>query len=132
MKQPRKTHDDRESEIMLAIVKIEKGKSKTGESKVSISAVAREVGISPALIHNHYPKAAEAIRVAQGRSSRMQRDIKQDQLKEEMRKSSDLRLEVKELRSQIAKLASINEILLIENQQLKTVISSPNIASFKN
>lgn len=56
MDKPRKPHQDREKEILLAAAAIEKGRSKIGETKVSISAVARELGISPALIHNHYPK----------------------------------------------------------------------------
>jgi AcrR family transcriptional regulator len=109
------------------LARIEKGRSKNGETKISISAVAREVGISAALIHNHYPAAAEAIRDAQGRSSRMQRDMKQDDLKDERGKNSDLRKEIKELRAQIAKLASLNEMLHLDNLDLSAKLSSRNI-----
>jgi AcrR family transcriptional regulator len=128
---PRKPHQDREKEILLAAAAIEKGRSKTGETKVSISAVARELGISPALIHNHYPKAAEDIRLRQGRSSRMQRDVKHDQLKEERRKSADYREEIKELRLQVAKLASLNEMLGLENRKLKAQLGNSNIVDIR-
>lgn len=128
---PRKQHQDREKDIFLATTAIEKGRSKTGETKVSISAVARELGISPSLIHNYYPKAAEYIRLRQGRSSRMQRDVKHDQLKEERRKSADYREEIKELRLQIAKLATLNEMLCLENRKLKAQIESRNIIDIR-
>lgn len=124
---PRKQFHDREKEILLAAAAIEKGRSRTGQTKLSISAVARELGVSPALIHNHYPKAAEDIRQRQGRSSRSQRDMKHDQLKEEQKKNLDYRLEIKELRLQVARLATLNEMLGLENQKLKAQIESPNI-----
>ncbi len=72
----RKPADTREKELLLAIHRIEHGRAKTDEKKVTIAAVAREAGISAALIHNHYPNVAEAIREIQGRSSRAQRDVK--------------------------------------------------------
>lgn len=127
MSESRKPAKSREREILLGLARIEKGRSRIGETKVSISAVAREVGISAALIHNHYPTAAEAIRDAQGRSSRMQRDMKQDDLVIERGKSADHRREIKELRAQIAQLASINEVLYIENRELLMKCSSKNI-----
>ncbi|MCD5973280.1 TetR/AcrR family transcriptional regulator [Pseudomonas quasicaspiana] len=129
MNKPRKPADSREKDILLALARIQKGRSKLGETKVTISSVAREAGVSPALIHNHYPKVAETIRDAQGRSSRMQRDMKHDELKAEREKSSELRKEIKELKLQVSKLASINEVLNIEVREFKAKASSNNIRS---
>ncbi len=129
MNKPRKPAESREKDILLALARIQKGRSKLGETKVTISSVAREAGVSSALIHNHYPKVAEAIRDAQGRSSRMQRDMKHDELKAEREKGSELRKEIKELKLQVSKLASINEVLNIEINELRAKVSSSNIRS---
>lgn len=81
--------------------------------------MAREAGVSTALIHNHYPNIAEAIREAQGRSSRIQRDLKEQDLSKEREKNRVLREEIKTLRNKVASLASINEVLIAENSALK-------------
>jgi AcrR family transcriptional regulator len=81
--------------------------------------VAREAGVSTALIHNHYPTVAEAIREAQGRSSRAQRDVKHQDYLTEREKNRMLRQENEELREKIASLASINEVLMAETRTLK-------------
>jgi len=81
--------------------------------------VAHEAGVTPALIHNHYPDIAEAIREAQGRSSRAQRDVKHEQLLAERERNRALRAENQALRSQLARLASINEVLQAENRVLE-------------
>ena len=73
------------------MLRIERGRSRTKAAKISIASVAREAGVSPALIHNHYPAIADAIRQAQGRSSRQQRDAKHEQLKAERDKTRELR-----------------------------------------
>lgn len=115
----RKPSDARERDLNLALIRIQRGRAHTGETKVSIAAVAREAGVSTALIHNHYPNIAEKIREAQGRSSRIQRDEKLQDLRAECEKNRALRQEIKELRAQIASLASINEVLIAENRVLK-------------
>lgn len=120
MKPKDKTHnykpaEDREKDLKLALLRIQKGRAKTGEIKVTIAAVAREAGVSTALIHNHYPSIAEAIREVQGRSSRAMRDIKQQDLIAERKKSAAYRQEIAELRAKVASLASINEVLLDKN-----------------
>ncbi len=71
------------------------------------------------LIHNHYPKIAEAIRLAQGRDSRAQRNAKQLELKAAGEKARELRQEIAKLRSDVSRLASINEVLLAENAMLR-------------
>ncbi|MNQ81928.1 hypothetical protein D3C85_969660 [compost metagenome] len=115
----RKPSYARERDLQLALARIQRGRAHSGESKVTIAAVAREAGVSTALIHNHYPQVAEAIREVQGRSSRAQRDVKQQDLLAEREKNRMLRQEMEALRSQVAKLASINEVLSAENRVLK-------------
>lgn len=115
----RKPSDAREKDLLFALHRIERGRAKTDEKKVTIAAVAREAGVSAALIHNHYPNIAEAIREVQGRSSRAQRDVKHQDLRAEREKGRALRLEIGELRAKVASLASINEVLIHENRDLK-------------
>jgi AcrR family transcriptional regulator len=118
---------DREKDLKLALYRIQKGRARTGETKVTIAAVAREAGVSTALIHNHYPRIAEAIREVLGRSSRAMRDVKQQDLIAERKKSAIYRQEIEELRAKVADLASINEVLLDENRVLKAKMSDPKV-----
>lgn len=118
---------DREKDLQLAIYRIETGRSHTKEAKVTIAAVAREAGVSTALIHNHYPTIAEAIREKQGRSSRAMRDVKHQDLIAERQKSAGYRQEIEELRAKLASVASINEVLLDENQTLKAKLRERNV-----
>jgi len=127
----RKPSDAREKDLRLALYRIVRGRSKAGETKVTIAAVAREAGVSTALIHNHYPSIAEAIREAQGRSSRAQRDGKQQDLRAEQEKNRILRQELQELREKVARLASINEVLLNENRVLAAKRKNPNVIDFR-
>lgn len=120
----RKSAESREKDLRLAIARIERGRSKTNASKLSVSAVAREAGVTPALIHNHYPSIAEDIRVKVGASSRQQRDTARKALKDERTTCAGLRTKIKELEGRIAQLASINELLLIENRTLKAIAAS--------
>ncbi|WP_163003760.1 TetR family transcriptional regulator [Pseudomonas viridiflava] len=110
---------DREKDLKLAIYRIQKGRAHTKETKVTIAAVAREAGVSTALIHNHYPNVAEAIREIQGRSSRAVRDVKHQDLIAERLKSTNYRQENEELRVKVATIASINEVLLDDNRTLQ-------------
>ena len=122
-----KPAEDREKDLKLALFRIQKGRARNGESKVSIAAVAREAGISTALIHNHYPRIAEAIREAQGRSSRAMRDEKQQDLMSERKKSAAYRQEIEELLAKVANLASINEVLMDENRVLKAKMNDRKV-----
>jgi len=122
-----KPAEDREKDLKLALLRIQKGRARTGESKVTIAAVAREAGVSTALIHNHYPRIAEAIREIQGRSSRAMRDVKQQDLIAERKKSAAYRQEIEELRAKVATLASINEVLMHDNRVLKAKLNDPKV-----
>ncbi|WP_368214866.1 TetR family transcriptional regulator [Aeromonas sp. R2-3] len=128
----RKPADAREKELLLALRRIARGRAKTDEKKVTIAAVAREAGVSAALIHNYYPSIAEAIREVQGRSSRAQRDVKHQALRAEREKGRALRLEIEELRAKIASLASINEVLIEENRFLKAKLNNIGVISLRS
>ncbi|WP_439877966.1 TetR family transcriptional regulator [Pseudomonas prosekii] len=122
-----KPAEDREKDLKLALLRIQKGRARTRESKVTIAAVAREAGVSTALIHNHYPRIAEAIREVQGRSSRAMREAKQQDLIAERKKSAAYRQEIEELRAKVANLASINEVLMDDNRVLKAKLNDPKV-----
>ena len=123
----RKPSDARERDLQLALARILRGRAHSGESKVTIAAVAREAGVSTALIHNHYPTVAEAIREAQGRSSRAQRDVKHQDFLAEREKNRMLRQENEELRTKVSSLASINEVLIAEIRVLKAKHRDPKV-----
>jgi AcrR family transcriptional regulator len=122
-----KPAENREKDLKLALYRIQKGRAHTGETKVTIAAVAREAGVSTALIHNYYPDIAEVIREVQGRSSRAMRDVKHQDLIAERKKSTAYRQEIEELRAKVANLASINEVLLDENRVLKAKLSDRKV-----
>lgn len=122
-----KPAEDREKDLKLAIYRLQKGRAHTKETKVTIAAVAREARVSTALIHNYYPAIAEAIREIQGRSSRAMRDVKHQDLVAERQKSAGYRQEIEELRAKLASIASINEVLLDANQELKDKLKERNV-----
>ena len=101
-------------EIQLAIAQVQ-----AGQGKLSISAVAKLAGVTPALIHNTYPDIAEKIRGLVGKSTRTQRDAKHDALVCEREVNRALRQELAESRADLAKLASVNQVLLNEVALLK-------------
>lgn len=131
MKPVRQNADTREKQLRLAIYRIEKGRAKTGETKLSVSAVAREVDVTPALIHNHYPKIAEEIRVKVGASSRAQRDAKHEELKKIKDVNKTLNKEIVAMKLQVSRIASINETLLLENHSLRAAANGGKVAVFK-
>jgi AcrR family transcriptional regulator len=119
MTEKRKLAEAREKDLRAALMRIKHGRSNSGAKRISISSVAKEAGVSPALIHNHYPQIAKEIRISQGRDDRAQRDAKQDELKNERKKSRELRAQIGDLKADVARLASINEVLLAENETLR-------------
>lgn len=123
----RKSASAREKDLRLAMLRIERGRSRTKATTISIASVAREAGVSAALIHNHYPAIADAIRHAQGRSSREQRDAKDEQLKAERDKTRELRRDIARLRVDVDRLASINEVLLAENAVLRAKLADRRV-----
>lgn len=130
MSQIRKTAQAREKDLKLAIFRIERGRAHTKATKVNFTTVALEAGVSASLIHNCYPDIAEQIRSKNGRSSRQQRDVKQNELKEEKDKNKQLRSDLKEAMARIANLASINETLLIRVRILEAAAAGGNVRTF--
>ncbi|MFV1943531.1 DUF6262 family protein [Pseudomonas luteola] len=91
--------------------------------KLTISSVARVTGVTPGLIHNTYPAVAERIRSLMGKSVRAQRDSKHQALIKEKELNKALRADNRQLLEEIARLASINQRLLLELTQLKGIAS---------
>ncbi|ODV43422.1 TetR family transcriptional regulator [Cupriavidus sp. UYMMa02A] len=128
MSKQRKPADQREKDLRLAMFRIQQGRARHTKAKgLSISAVAEEAGVTGPLIHNHYPKIAEAIRLAQGRDSRAQRDAKQLELKAAREKIRELRQEIANLRTDVSRLASINEVLRDENSVLRARLDDTDV-----
>ena len=98
------------------------------QGKLSISAVAKMAGVTPALIHNTYPDLAEKIRGVVGKATRTQRDAKHSALVREREINRALRQELVETRATIAKLASVNQTLLNEMAVLKGIATGKVVA----
>ena len=79
------------------------------DGSATITAVAREAGVSPALIHNRYPEVAATIRGLTGRDKRDAVAALKSALEDERRKSGRLRAENDELIAELRTLASVNE-----------------------
>jgi len=82
--------------------------------KVSIAAVAKEAGVTPALLHNCYPNFAEEIRKLVGKATRIQRDTKHELLMAEREKNRHLREQITGLMLELTNLASVNESMRAE------------------
>jgi AcrR family transcriptional regulator len=119
MSKNRKGAEAREKDLRFAMLRIKRGRSNAETTRISITSVAREAGVSPALIHNHYPQVADAIRLEQVRQGRVRRKRRQDELKQEREKARTLRGELADLRAKVGRLASINEVLRFENESLR-------------
>ena len=118
-------------DLRLAMHRIQRGRSHTGATKVSVLAVATEAGVSDSLIYNHYPSFVEEVKAVTGKTARKQRDDKHEELKAERKTSGTLRADLATANARIAKLASINESLSAENDLLKARIASPKIVPLK-
>lgn len=98
------------------------------QNKISISTVAKIAGITPALIHNTYPDLAEKIRGLMGKTTRGQRDAKHDALVQEREINRALRKELADTRADLAKLASINQMLLNELALFKGIVTEKMVS----
>jgi AcrR family transcriptional regulator len=119
--------------IKQALLRLEKNKPKIVAKgrKLSVAAVAQEAGISNANIHNNYPELAELIRNKIDKSSRLQRDEKQEALKQEKEKCREQRNEIAALEADLARITSINARLIVENKELRAITTSSNVSIFK-
>lgn len=94
-------------------------KLQTDNVKVTIAAVAKIANVSSALIHNTYPDLAENIRKISGKATRIQRDEKHTAFMKERETNRTLRAENVSLKADLAKLASVNQMLLTKMAVLK-------------
>ena len=124
-----KTHD----KIRQAIIRLEKNRPKVVKEnrKISIEAVAEEAGVSRALIHNEYPDLLDRIRGNVNKSIQTQRDQKNELLKRERSKNSELRQIIAELTESRNELASKNATLALELRRLEAIIGSKNVSVFR-
>ncbi len=102
----RRSREKTREELQFAMLRV-----KNSGLRMSITAVAAEAGLTPALIHNTYPDIAEAIRAHAGRSTRQQRDAKTAELAQARAALRELREQLEHALADIAKLASINAAL---------------------
>lgn len=99
--------------LTLAFSKLKRDAAKAGKAGPSISAVAREVGVSHALIHNNYPDLAEEIRIASGRGPKQQLEKQRSLVKQAGDRATELRAELTALKAQNRGLASENGRLIL-------------------
>lgn len=124
-----KTHTDkpdRRVALMAALEDLHRN-----QQKVSISAVARKVGVTPALIHNTYPDVAERIRTLTGRQpdTKAQRDC--DSLRALQTANKRLQHDNAELNADVARLASIVQTLTDEITRLRAVTTGKAVELVK-
>ncbi len=106
--------DKRREELQKAILRLTNRKL-----PVTISAVAREVGVTPALIHNTYSDVAEQIRALQGKGLRAQRDELREELAKLRASNQTLRQEKEKADADARMLASMLEAMRHEMARLK-------------
>lgn len=116
-------HENRSKEIRLAIKRIEVGRPRNIDlkRKLSIAAVAEEIGISPSTIHTRYPEMATLIRERTGRGSRAQTEVRTSALRIEREKASALRKRIRELERLLASLASNYAVAITELENIKLI-----------
>ncbi|BDR09424.1 TetR family transcriptional regulator [Comamonas thiooxydans] len=110
--------------LQLAFKKLKRDADRVGKNGPSISAVAREVGVSHTLIHTKYSDIADEIRNASGRGPKQQLEVKRSAIKKAQNRADELRTEVKELRVQNRGLASENARLVLLVAKLEGVVAS--------
>lgn len=107
---------DRRAALMTALTTMQ-----SDEQKISISAVARKAGVTPALIHNTYPEVAEQIRKLTGREPAAIRSKEAETLLALQATNKRLQQENIQLNADVARLASIVQTLNDEIARLRAV-----------
>lgn len=109
--------------LTLAFTKLKRDAKRDGKPAPSISAVAREVGVSHTLIHTKYPLLAERIRNESGRGPKQQLKKQLNLVKEADERAADLRKQVASLKTENKGLVSANArfILLVKKLERKVV-----------
>lgn len=91
------------------------------QQKISISAVARKAGVTPALIHNTYPDVAEQIRTITGQHPEAKSARGNETLRVLQTANKHLHQENAQLHADVARLASIVQTLTDEIARLRAV-----------
>ena len=110
------TKPDRRAALMTALQAMQ-----SDEQKISISAVARKAGVTPALIHNTYPEVAEQIGKLTGREPTAIRSKEAETLLALQATNKRLQQENIQLNADVARLASIVQTLNDEIAKLRAV-----------
>lgn len=120
--------DQTREALRMALYRIQNGRGKVvKDRKLSIAAVAREAGVSAALIHNRYPDVAEQINVLKNKAYRAQRDAKVDEFKRQKEINRELRAEIADLSAKLAKSASVIATLTAENDRLSAIVNTEKV-----
>ncbi len=112
--------------VRLAIVTIENGKPKDPKNKkLSMSSVAREAGVSRALIQRDMSDLYTRIMGKSGVEQKKDRiETLREKLKIEEEKRKDRDEEIEDLKRMLANNASINATLMRENKELRVRLGS--------
>lgn len=110
--------------LTLALAKLKRDAGRAGKPGPSISAVAREAGVSHTLIHTKYPDIADQIRNAGGRGPKQQLEKQRTLVEQAENRAAELRQEVDALKAQNRGLASENArlVLLVKSLEQKIVV----------
>lgn len=108
------------------ILQVIEGMEKAG-SLMTISGVAKEVGIANATIHNRYPDLAERIRSSSGvikeKEVKMQLAKRLGTIKDEKAKRRRLRDELDSVKEFLRKVNSVNAALQLKNIALEAQLA---------
>jgi len=102
------------------------------KDRLSITAVAAAAGVTPGLIHNKYPDIAESIRKRIGKGTRAQRDAKHEALMKAEDENKVLRADKDKLLKEVRVLASLNEALRRQLEEVSAVARSKNVTPLPN
>lgn len=114
---------DTRKRISLAFKKLKLDAGSQGKGP-SISAVAREAGVSHTLIHTKYPDIAEEIRAAGGKGSKQQLEKQRESLRAAEDRSAELRRDLADARELNRGLASENARLMLLVKRLEKEIAA--------
>ncbi len=109
---------DRHAALLAALESLQRD-----QQKISISAVARKAGVTPALIHNTYPEVAAQIRTVSGRDASAVRNQKVEVLQALQVANKRLYLENTQLNADVARMASIVQTLTHEIAKLRALLA---------
>ncbi|WP_416050269.1 TetR family transcriptional regulator [Cupriavidus basilensis] len=109
--------------LLLALAKLKREAGPDAKAGPSISAVAREAGVSHTLVHTKYPDIAEKIREGSGRGPKQQLATQRQRLKRTEDRAAELRHELAQLRDLNRQLASENARLTLLVLRLEGEVS---------